>query len=459
MGRLHAPLPSGRCAVVSHFWVDSTLRSPSVAALSSPIFGSTPRSAPLRSLRCRLPFLGRLHAPLPFGRCAVVSHFWVDSTLRSPSVAALSSPIFGSTPRSAPLRSLRCRLPFLGRLHAPLPFGRCAVVSHFWVDSTLRSPSVAALSSPIFGSTPRSAPLRSLRCRLPFLGRLHAPLPFGRCAVVSHFWVDSTLRSPSVAALSSPIFGSTPRSAPLRSLRCRLPFLGRLHAPLPFGRCAVVSHFWVDSTLRSPSVAALSSPIFGSTPRSAPLRSLRCRLPFLGRLHAPLPFGRCAVVSHFWVDSTLRSPSVAALSSPIFGSTPRSAPLRSLRCRLPFLGRLHAPLPFGRCAVVSHFWVDSTLRSPSVAALSSPIFGSTPRSAPLRSLRCRLPFLGRLHAPLPFGRCAVVSHFWVDSTLRSPSVAALSSPIFGSTPRSAPLRSLRCRLPFLGRLHAPLPFG
>src|SRR5205807_1069866 len=68
--------------------------------------------------------------------------------------------------------------------------------------------------------------------------------------------------------------------------------------------------------------------------------------------------------------------------------------------------------------------------------------GSTPRSAPLRSLRCRLPYgsflLGRLHAPLPSGRFAVVSltvlSFWVDSTLRSPPVASLSSPLLRRLP-------------------------
>src|SRR5437870_2976936 len=95
MGRLHAPLPSGRCAVVS-------------------------------------PTMGRLHAPLPFGRCAVVS-------------------------------------PTMGRLHAPLPFGRCAVVS-------------------------------------PTMGRLHAPLPFGRCAVVSLY---GSIEIPSRCPFGSGIFGSS----------------------------------------------------------------------------------------------------------------------------------------------------------------------------------------------------------------------------------------------------------
>src|SRR6266545_6205885 len=194
IGRLRTPLPSGRFAVVSLSLVDSALRSHPVASLSSHCHWSTPHSAPIRSLRCRLIVIGRLRTPLPSGRFAVVSLSLVDSALRSHPVASLSSHCHWSTPHSAPIRSLRCRLIVIGRLRTPLPSGRFAVVSLSLVDSALRSHPVASLSSHCHWSTPHSAPIRSLRCRLIVIGRLRTPLPSGRFAVVSLSLVDSALR-------------------------------------------------------------------------------------------------------------------------------------------------------------------------------------------------------------------------------------------------------------------------
>src|SRR5438105_4373131 len=71
---------------------------------------------------------------------------------------------------------------------------------------------------------------------------------------------------------------------------------------------------------------------------------------------------------------------------------------------------------FGQChnstCLFRLVWVDSTLRSPPVASLSSPFVwvDSTLRSPPVTSLSS--PFV------------------WVDSTLRSPPVTSLSSPYF-----------------------------
>src|SRR5215510_11746851 len=114
MGRLHAPLPSGRSAVRS----ERVQPDPDDRDVTH---GSSPRSAPLRSLRCRLPYS------------------WVVSTLRSPPVAPLSD-LNGCSPTPMIATSP------MGRLHAPLPSGPSAV------------------DSLIHGSSPRSAPLRSLRC-------------------------------------------------------------------------------------------------------------------------------------------------------------------------------------------------------------------------------------------------------------------------------------------------------
>src|SRR5438105_1279772 len=60
------PAPASSCVAMAR-------NSRHVIEASESLSGSTPRSAPLRSLRCRLTFPGRLHAPLPSGRCAVVS--------------------------------------------------------------------------------------------------------------------------------------------------------------------------------------------------------------------------------------------------------------------------------------------------------------------------------------------------------------------------------------------------